>query len=214
MGVIPARSRWRWTIVVVRQFSLVATSENQPPAGIRCGVERTAIRIPSHPALFVEPVFFTRVSLLFVVMACSPGLSLKNPPQRAGGCPRKVRSPWLTVAFSWKWIRRKKRSGDPFLWTWSVNTGTSAWLPRVFPRDPHSDQEVCQGNTYNGKICRVRSLYYAVQQLNRNNGKGINAERILAGEQPGTRILPDLPAGAVSLTALSFFRGIFVPVMV
>jgi hypothetical protein len=33
-GVIAAWSRWRWTIVVVRQFSLVATSLNHPPAGI------------------------------------------------------------------------------------------------------------------------------------------------------------------------------------
>jgi hypothetical protein len=41
-GVVIARSRWRWTIVVVRQFSLVATSLNQPPAGIRCGVEQAA----------------------------------------------------------------------------------------------------------------------------------------------------------------------------
>jgi hypothetical protein len=33
-GFIDAWSRWRWTIVVVRQFSLVATSLNHPPAGI------------------------------------------------------------------------------------------------------------------------------------------------------------------------------------
>jgi hypothetical protein len=72
-------------------------------------------------------------------------------------------------------IRRRKRSGDSFLWTWSVNPGTSVWLSRVFPRDPHSDQEVSLGSTYNRKICRVRITYHAVQRLNRDNGKDINA---------------------------------------
>ena len=34
---VAAESRWRWTMVVVRQFSLVAISRIHPPAGIRSG---------------------------------------------------------------------------------------------------------------------------------------------------------------------------------
>jgi hypothetical protein len=63
------------------------------------------------------------------------------------------------------------------LWTGFVNPGTSVWLSRVFPRDPHSDQEVILGSTYNRKMSRVWSFYSAVQRLNRYNGKDINAER-------------------------------------
>jgi hypothetical protein len=37
---LAARSRWRWTIVVVRQFSLIAMSRIHPPAGILCGRAR------------------------------------------------------------------------------------------------------------------------------------------------------------------------------
>jgi hypothetical protein len=72
-GVIAARSRWRRTIVVVRQFSFVATSTNHPPAGIRCGVERAALRIPSRTGRIAESGFFSKDWLLFVVIACSPG---------------------------------------------------------------------------------------------------------------------------------------------
>jgi hypothetical protein len=72
-------------------------------------------------------------------------------------------------------VRRRKRSGDPSLWTWSVNPGTSVWLSRVFPRDPHSDQDVSSCSTYIGKMCRVGWFYHAVQRLNRVNGKDINA---------------------------------------
>ena len=75
-------------------------------------------------------------------------------------------------------ILRRKRSGDTFLRTGSVNPGTSEWLSRVFPRDPHSDQDVSICNTYNRKICRVLCSYQAVQRLNRHDGKDINAVRI------------------------------------
>jgi hypothetical protein len=72
-GVIAARSRWRWTIVVVRQFSFVATSLNHPPAGIRRGVERAAWRIPSIAGRTAGQDFFSVVWSLCVVMVCSPG---------------------------------------------------------------------------------------------------------------------------------------------
>jgi hypothetical protein len=72
-GVDVARSRWRWTIVFVRQFSFVATSLNHPPAGIRRGVSRTVLRMPSSTGRIVEPDFFSVVWLFSVVMACSPG---------------------------------------------------------------------------------------------------------------------------------------------
>jgi hypothetical protein len=64
----------------------------------------------------------------------------------------------------------------PSCWTGFVNPGTSVWLSRIVPRDRHSDQEVCQGSTYNRKICRVQRSYLAVQQVNSHNGKDINKE--------------------------------------
>jgi hypothetical protein len=48
-------------------------------------------------------------------------------------------------------------------WSWSVNSGTSVRLSRVFPRDPHSDQEISLSSTYNPQIYRVPGSYLAVQ---------------------------------------------------
>jgi hypothetical protein len=61
-------------MVVVRQFSLVVTSLNHPPAGIRRGVVRTALRIPSSTGHIAVPDFFSVVWSFSVVMAFSPGL--------------------------------------------------------------------------------------------------------------------------------------------
>jgi len=80
-GVIAAWSRWRWTIVVVRQFSLVATSLNHPPAGMRSGVERAAERMPFLTRRIVRPAFVSEFWLFSVIMACSPGpFLLKSAP--------------------------------------------------------------------------------------------------------------------------------------
>lgn len=172
-GVIAAWSRWRWTIVVVRQFSLVATSLNHPPAGIWRGVSRTALIIPSRTGRSVSPGVFSWV-WLFSVMACSPGLFPVKPAPggadyyREGSILPGSRLPVRRIC-------RRKRSGDTSLRAWSVNTGTSVWLSRVFPRDPHSDQNVSSCSTYNRKICRVLLSYYPVQWWNRSDGKDINA---------------------------------------
>jgi hypothetical protein len=78
---IAALSRWRWTIVVVRQFSLVATSLNHPPAGMWCGVERAALSIPSLTRRIVKPDFVSEFWLFSVIIACSPGpFLLKSAP--------------------------------------------------------------------------------------------------------------------------------------
>ncbi len=91
--VITARSRWRWTIVVMCQFSFVATSVNHPPAGSRCGVERAAFRIRSHTGRTMWQVVFSVIGLLCVVMACSPGPFQSQQPRWADRCARTVRSP-------------------------------------------------------------------------------------------------------------------------
>lgn len=75
-GVIAARSRWRRTIVVVRQFSFVATSRSQPPAGMRSGVERAALSMQSRTGRPAWPVFVS-LGLFSVVMVFSP---LAVPP--------------------------------------------------------------------------------------------------------------------------------------
>lgn len=131
-GVIIARSRWRWTIVVVRQFSLVAISANHPPAGIQCGVERAALRIPSHTGRVVWPVCVSLSGLFFVVMACSPGPFLYIPP---GGLISAEDGPFSPVHVSMlpeSGIHLGKRSGNPAYGQKSVYAGTSAWLSRVF----------------------------------------------------------------------------------
>jgi len=96
-----------------------------------------------------------------------------------------VRSP----RFPFPCLRKEGSAGEsvpgiPSLKTWSVNAGTSVWLSRVFPRDPHSDQRVGCGCTYNRKMSRVRCSYSAVQRLNRYNGKDINTVQIFVSGQP------------------------------
>lgn len=96
-GKIAAWSRWRRTIVVVRQFSFVATSLNHPPAGIRCGVGRAALRMSPHTGPIVRPVFVSVVWLLSVVMACSPGPSLAKQSGRIDICTRGSVLPGFAV---------------------------------------------------------------------------------------------------------------------
>lgn len=142
-GVITARSRCRWTTVVVRQFSFIATSLSHPPAGIRSGVERAALRIPSPTGLIVWPDFFSVVWLLSELMVCAPGPVLYHSPPGGDRCTRMVRFPRFPFP-----CRQKEGSagesvpGIPSLRTGSVTSGTSAGRSLIVLRDPHSDQEV------------------------------------------------------------------------
>ena len=66
---LAARSRWRWTIVVVRQFSLRATSRIHPPAGIRWGLLLAAGCNSSCSGYPERRGSVVRAVLLVVVMA-------------------------------------------------------------------------------------------------------------------------------------------------
>jgi hypothetical protein len=65
--------------VVVRQFSFVVTSLNQPPAGMRSGVERAALSMLSHTGRIAGPCFISGEWLLCVVMAGLLGRPVKQP---------------------------------------------------------------------------------------------------------------------------------------
>ena len=184
-----AWSRWRRTTVVVRQFSLVAISLIHPPAGIRCGVSRTAFTMPSSTGRTGKPVFGSGVwSLCSVLMDCFSRPSRSACPGGTGhrGGPFSPHYRFLSPEGG---PRRGKRSGVAFQGTWPANPGTSVWLSRVLPRDPHSDQQVNAGCSYNRKMCRVGSSHPAVQRLNVLNGKDINA-----GSPGVPASFPDLPA--------------------
>ena len=94
--------------MVVRQFSFVATSLNHPPAGIRCGVERAALRMSPHRGPIVWPVFVSVDWLFSVVMACSPGLSMENQSERIDICTRGVRSP----RFAFPCCQKERSAGE------------------------------------------------------------------------------------------------------
>ena len=182
-GVIIALSRWRWTIVVVRQFSFVAISSNHPPAGIRSGVVLTALRTLSCTGRTVWPDFFTMVWLLSVVITCSPGSFLQNPLRGADIYRGGSILPPVPVLPERRALRGKRSGGSSFR-SWSVNGGTSAGLSRVLPQDLHSDQEICPGSTYNRKMCRVPGSYPAVLRLNMDDGKDINTDPVFVREKP------------------------------
>ena len=100
--------------MVVRQFSLVVTSLNHPPAGIRRGVARTAERIPSSTGRIVVPDFFSGVWLLSVVMAFLPDPSGKICPGGQLFSEEGPFSPAPVYLVPERRIRRGKRSGDLF----------------------------------------------------------------------------------------------------
>jgi hypothetical protein len=105
-----ARSRWRWTIVVVRQSSFVATSLNHPPAGIRSGVERAALSMQSQTGRPALPGFVSGVGLLSVVMALSPGPPVSIPAPEGWYLLRTVHS----SPFAFQYAGKKGPPGKAF----------------------------------------------------------------------------------------------------
>jgi hypothetical protein len=123
-----------------------------------------------------------------LVALCRHGLFSRTIPAKSapGGadiCRGGPILPGSRSCSSGRRALRGKRSGGSFFRSWSVNSGTSVRLSRVFPRDPHSDQEISLSSTYNPQIYRVPGSYHAVQRLNRDNGKDINTDLIFLHPQ-------------------------------
>ena len=160
---------------------------------------------PRQGALHGRAVFLPVVCHLLSWLL-SPGSSPDHPPRGGLGWEDGPCSPVREPDDRGK----RGHSGEsvpetPPLRSWSVNPGTSEWLSRVLPRDPHSDRKVRSSSTYNGKIYRVSDPHPMVKRLNRLNGKDIKNPRSRHPDRAGRicrRVIMDRPSSGTISPAL------------